>query len=70
MSIWNEKEAKGLFQELPFYNVLIGKTNIKHLKDIDLLRELPFYNELSILQISKAFKGYAGSYKIEIIDSK
>ena len=35
MSIWNEKEAKGLFQELPFYNVLIGKPNIKHLKDID-----------------------------------
>ena len=29
-----------------------------------------FYNELSIKQISKVFKGYARSYKIEIIDLK
>ena len=32
MSFWDEKEAKGLFQELPFYNVLITKPKIKHLK--------------------------------------
>ena len=29
-----------------------------------------FCDELNILQISKAFKGYARSYEIEIIDSK
>ena len=70
MSLWDIKEAKGLFQELPFYNVLIEKPKIKHPKNIDLLHELPFYDELNILQISKALKGYTRSYKIEIIDLK
>ena len=35
-----------------------------------MLQNLPFYNELSIKQISKAFKRYARSYKIKIIDLK
>ena len=60
MSFWDEKEAKRLFQKLPFYNALIEKPHIKH-----LLHELPFYNELSIRQISKAFKEYAKSYGVE-----
>ena len=62
-------KKKGVFQKLPFYNVLIEKPKIKHLSNIDLLHELPFYDELSVAEISKAFKGYA-SYKIEIIDLK
>ena len=70
MNFWDEKEAKKLFQKLPFYNVPIEKTRIKLLKNIDLLYELSFYNELSIKQISKAFRKYATSYTIEIIDSK
>ena len=28
MSFWDEKEAKSLFQELPFYNVLIEKPKL------------------------------------------
>ena len=40
---------------------------IKHLSNIELLYELPFYDELRHL---KAFKRYAKSYKIEIINSK
>ena len=67
---WNEKEAKELFKILPFYNVLIEKTKIKHLSNIELLHELPFYDEMTVVEISKAFKTYARSYKIEIIDSK
>ena len=67
---WNEKEAKKLYQILPFYNVLIEKPNIKHFANIELLHELPLYDELSVIEISKAFKRYARSYKIEIIDSK
>ena len=51
MSFWNEKEAKRLFQKLPFYNVLIEKPKIKHLSNIDLLHELPFSDELSIVEI-------------------
>ena len=70
MSFGDEKEAKGFFLELPFYNTFIEKPCIKHLKNIDLLHELPFYNELSVLKMSKAFKRYARSYKIEIVDSK
>ena len=68
ISFWDETEAKRLFQKLPFYNVLIEKPRIKHLKNIDLLHELPFYDEFINVKISQAFKIYAKSYKIEIID--
>ena len=70
ISLWNEKEAKRLFQILPFYNVLIEKPKIKGLKNIDLLHELPFYDELNIYKMPKAFKRYSRSYKIELVDSK
>ena len=61
MSFRDEKEAKRLFEELPFYNPSIKKSYIKRLNNIDMLRELPFYDELIILKTSKAFKGYAKS---------
>ena len=67
MSFWN---TKGLFQILPFYNVLIEKPKIQHLSNIELLHELLFYDELSVLEISKAFRRYARSYKVEIISPK
>ena len=67
---WNEKETKNLIQTLPFYNVLIEKPEIKKLSNIELLHELPFYGELSITEVSKEFKRYARSYKVEIIDHK
>ena len=35
-----------------------------------MLHELPFYDELSVAKIPEAFKRYARSYKIKIIDSK
>ena len=66
----NEKEAKKLFQILPFYNVLTKKPKIKNLSNIELLHELPFYDELSVVEISKAFRRYARSYKVEIIEPK
>ena len=62
ISFWDGKEAKSLFQELPFNNVLIEKPN-KPLKNVDLLHELPFYDELSILKMSEAFKRYTRCYK-------
>ena len=68
MSFWNEKEAKRLFQELPFYNTFTEKPRIKHLKNTDLLHELPFYDKLSIVKILKTFRKYARSYKIELIE--
>ena len=35
-----------------------------------MLHKLPFYDELSITEISKAFKRHARSYKVEIVDRK
>ena len=69
MSLWNDKEAKILFLKY-YFNVLIKKLKIKHLKNIDLLHELLFYNKFNIEKISKAFNRYAKSYKVEIIDSR
>ena len=67
---WNEKETKNLFQILSFYNVLIEKPEIKKLSNIVLLHELSFYDELSITQVSNAFKTYARSYKVGINEFK
>ena len=58
------------FKELPFYNKHIEKPNIKRLKNIDLLSELPFYEELNIIKTNRVFRGYAMSYKVEIIERK
>ena len=33
MNVWNKKEAKELFQELPFYNTFIEMPRIKRLKN-------------------------------------
>ena len=52
---WNEKEAKKLFQILPFNNVLIEKPEIKKLSNKELLHELPFCDELSIAEILKRY---------------
>ena len=49
---------------------MIKKPEIKKLSNIELLYELPFYDELSITEVSKAFKRYARSYKVEIVDHK
>ena len=40
------------------------------LKKTDLLSELGFYEELNIIETDKAFRGYAMSYKVEIIERK
>ena len=58
------------FKELPFYNKPIEQPKIKQLKNIDLLAELPFYEQLSIIKTNQAFRGYAMSYKIEIVEKK
>ena len=58
------------FKELPFFNASIEKPRIKHLKNVDLLAELPFYDQLNIIKTDQAFKRYARSYKVEIVDKK
>ena len=58
------------FKELPFYNKPIKKPKVKRLKNIDRLAELPFYEQLSVIKTDQAFKGYAMSYKVEIVEKK
>ena len=52
------------FKELPFYNKPIEKP-VKRLKNIDQLAE-----QLSVIKTNQAFKGYAMSYKVEIVEKK
>ena len=52
-------DAVDYFKELPFYNKLIKKPNVKHLKNIDRLAELPFYEQMSVIKTNQAFRGYA-----------
>ena len=51
-----------------FFNASIDKPKIKRLKDVDLLTEQPFYEQLSIIKTNQAFKGYAISCKVEIVE--
>ena len=59
-------DAADYFKGLPFYN----KPNVKPLKNIDRLAKLPFYEQLNVAKTDQAFKGYAMSYKAEIIEKK
>ena len=63
-------DAVDYFKELPFYSKPIEKPKVKHLKNIDRLAELPFYEQLSVIKTDQAFKGYAMSYKVEIVERK
>ena len=58
------------FKELPFYNKPIKKPKVKRLKNIDRLAELPFYEQLSVIKTNQAFRRYAISYKVEIVERK
>ena len=63
-------DAIDYFKELPFYNKPIKKPKVKRLKNIDRLAELPFYEQLSVIKTNQVFRGYAMSYKVEIIERK
>ena len=58
------------FKELPFYDKPIKKPKVKHLKNIYQLAELSFYEQLKAIKTNQAFRGYAMSYKVEIIERK
>ena len=61
-------DAVSYFKELSFYNKSFEKRKVKRLKNIDRLAELPFYEQLNVIKTDQAFKGYALSYKLEIIE--
>ena len=58
------------YKELSFYNKHIEKPKIKCLKNIDLLSELSFYEKPNVIKTNHSFRGYAMSYKVEIIEKK
>ena len=68
--IKSHSDAVDYFKELPFYNKSIEKQKVKRLKNIDQLSELPFYEQLSVIKTNHPFRGYAMSYKVEIIEKK
>ena len=68
-NIKSHPDKNNYFNELPFYNKPIERP-IKRLKNIDPLVELPFHEQLSVIKTDQAFKGYARSYKVEIIEKK
>ena len=66
----SHSDVVNYFKELPFYNKPIEKPKIKRLKNIDPSVELPFFEQLSIIKTNQAFRGYAISYKVEIVEQK
>ena len=64
--IKSHSDVINYFKELPFCDKSIERP-IKRLKNTDPLVELPFYEQLSVIKTDQAFKGYAVSYKVEII---
>ena len=58
------------FKELPLYNKPMEKPKVKCLKNIDWLAELLFYEQLSLIKTDQAFRGYAMSYKVLIVERK
>ena len=68
--IQSHSDVINYFKELPFYNTYIEKPKIKCLKNIDLIFELPLFEELNVVKIDHAFKGYAMSYKVELVEKK
>ena len=54
----------------PFIKNLWKNPGVKKLRNFELLRELPFYDDINISRKEKAFKRYAETYNVEIINNK
>ena len=57
------------FKELLFYNKKIEKPKIKCLKNVDFRFE-PFYEELNVIETDHAFREFAISYKVELVEKQ
>ena len=63
-------DAVDYFKKLPFDNIPIEKPKHKRSKNNDQLAELPFYEQLNVIKTNLALRGYAMTYKVEIIQKK
>ena len=57
---------KKLLSEQPFYKQPIKKPHIKKLSN----HEWPFYDDINISRNERALRGYAETYKVEIINNR
>ena len=62
--------TKKLLQEQPFYKQSIKNPRVEKLRNVELLRELPFYDDINISRKERAFKKYAETFEVEIINNK
>ena len=62
--------TKKLSTEQPFDKQPIKKPHVKKLRNFELLCELPFYDDINISRKERAFKKYAETYEVEIINNK
>ena len=62
--------TKKLLQEQPFYKQPIKKPRIKKSSNHELLRQLPFYDDINISRNKRVLRGYAETYKVEIINNR
>ena len=62
--------TKGLLRKQPFYKESIKKALVEKLNNHELLRELPFSDDNNISRKERAYKKYAETYEVEIINSK
>ena len=62
--------TKGLLCKQTFYKESIKKARVEKLNNNELLRELPFSDDINISRKERAYKKYAETYEIEIINSK
>ena len=62
--------TKELLSKQSFYKQTIKKPRVKKLINRELLRELPFYDDINISRKERAFRGYAETYKVEVINNK
>ena len=61
---------KKLLSEQSFCKQSIKKPRVKKLSNYELLRELPLYDNINISKKERAPRGYAKTYKVEIINNK
>ena len=62
--------TKKLLSEQPLYKQPIKSKHIKKFRNFEILRELTFYDDINISRKERTFKGYAETYKKEIINNR
>ena len=62
--------TKKLLKEQPFCKQPIKNPRVKKLRNFELLRKLPFYYDVNISRKERALRGYADTYKVEVISNK